>query len=67
MATLIIQRKGLKLPLLQNMRELSETIQLWVDRAQQRKQLARLDADILEDLGLNHDMIAREVAKPFWK
>ena len=43
------------------------TIALWLQRAQQRKQLTQLDKYQLDDLGLTAKMVAKESAKPFWK
>jgi len=42
-------------------------MQLWIERHQQRKALAQLEAYQLRDLGLEHDEVAAELAKPFWK
>lgn len=39
---------------------------VWSDRWQQRRQLARLDARLLRDIGLDPVEAAREVHKPFW-
>jgi len=39
----------------------------WVQRARQRKQLAQLSQHLLDDIGLSEEMVAKEVAKPFWK
>ncbi len=39
----------------------------WADLSRERKQLANLDARMLEDIGLTAEQVAVEVAKPFWK
>ena len=44
-----------------------ETLNVWVQRSHQRKQLAKLDQRLLEDVGLNYEMVKKEIAKPFWK
>ena len=44
-----------------------DTLSLWAQRSRQRKQLAQLDKHLLKDIGLTEKMVAKEVAKPFWK
>ena len=39
----------------------------WRDRARERRQLARLDARGLADIGITRSEAARECAKPFWR
>jgi len=43
------------------------TARLWAERARQRRHLARLDARLLEDIGLTATEAAAEVEKPFWR
>ena len=43
------------------------TLQVWQARAHQRKQLALLSQDLLDDIGLTNEMVKQEVSKPFWK
>ena len=38
-----------------------------IRRLRARRELAALDADQLRDVGLDPDMIRREIAKPFWR
>jgi len=38
----------------------------WLSRARSRRELADLNDDQLRDVGLNREMIRREVEKPFW-
>ena len=38
-----------------------------IRRVRARRDLAALDADQLRDVGLDPDMIRREIAKPFWR
>jgi uncharacterized protein YjiS (DUF1127 family) len=38
-----------------------------IRRVRARRELAALDADQLRDVGLDRDMIRREIAKPFWR
>ncbi len=47
--------------------KLSATAKVWVNRSRQRKQLARLDARLLADIGITAEQVKFEVAKPFWK
>lgn len=42
-------------------------IKLWKSRSRQRKVLANLDQRLLDDIGLNHQQVQEEIAKPFWK
>ena len=46
---------------------LLKTVDSWVQRAYQRKQLAQLESHLLKDIGLTEEMVAKEVAKPFWR
>lgn len=39
----------------------------WSARIRQRKQLARLDRHLLEDIGVGPGEVWAEVNKPFWK
>lgn len=39
----------------------------WNKRARQRRDLARLDAWLLRDLGLSHDAVRRESSKLPWQ
>ena len=43
------------------------TVDIWMQRSRQRKQLARLDKHLLEDIGLTKEMATKEIKKPFWK
>ena len=43
-----------------------QTIVLWRHRYQQRKQLAKLDQHLIEDIGLTEKQIREESRKPFW-
>jgi uncharacterized protein YjiS (DUF1127 family) len=40
---------------------------LWRRRVRQRRELARLDADALKDVGLDCEAVRRECAKMFWQ
>ena len=39
----------------------------WIERAAQRRALARLDYRMMTDLGLNRAQVEEEARKPFWK
>ena len=40
---------------------------LWMDRSDQRQDLAELEDHQLRDIGLTRDDIRRECSKPFWR
>ena len=42
-------------------------INMWAQRSRQRKQLALLEQHMLDDIGLSQEMVAKEIAKPFWR
>jgi uncharacterized protein YjiS (DUF1127 family) len=42
-------------------------IRHWHERARQRRQLARLDARMLRDIGITAGEAERECNKPFWR
>ena len=44
-----------------------ETLQLWMDRHHQRRQLAQLEMHELKDMGLDPADVYKEIHKPFWK
>lgn len=50
-----------------SLKQIAARIKFWVRRSQQRKQLARLDARMLADIGITQDQADIEVSKPFWK
>lgn len=39
----------------------------WDDRSRTRQSLARLDAHLIRDIGLDAAKAAKETAKPFWR
>jgi uncharacterized protein YjiS (DUF1127 family) len=43
------------------------TIELWMERARQRRQLARLNDFQLKDIGLSRADVENEVSRPFWR
>ena len=44
-----------------------DVLNAWTERAQQRRQLASLDAHILNDVGIRASDRDRECRKPFWR
>ncbi len=44
-----------------------KTVCLWRHRARQRRQLLRLDARMLSDIGIKTDAQRHEGLKPFWQ
>ena len=67
MSTLILQQKWDGLSFKQVLLSAATTIQLWMDRHHQRKQLAKLEVSQLVDIGLNVNQVSLEIKKPFWK
>lgn len=47
--------------------QLLQTLRLWEQRAKQRRDLARLDLDLLRDIGVAPEAADKETAKPFWR
>jgi uncharacterized protein YjiS (DUF1127 family) len=39
----------------------------WLERAQQRQQLAELDERMLQDIGISRSDVWQEIGKPFWR
>ena len=48
-------------------KRLLKTLEMWIERVHQRKQLAKLDDRMLEDIGITRIQANREIAKPFWR
>ncbi len=46
---------------------LKNQYQLWQFRAEGRKNLAKMDARLLKDIGLTESDRLQEISKPFWK
>ena len=44
-----------------------KTLIVWQTRASMRRQMADLDQDNLNDIGLNASQISIETQKPFWQ
>jgi uncharacterized protein YjiS (DUF1127 family) len=42
-------------------------VQRWVSNSAGRRELARLDAHMLRDIGLEPYEVQREISKPFWR
>ena len=46
------------------------TLEIWIDRSHQRRQLgelAELNDYLLKDIGVSREEALREAAKPFWR
>ncbi len=67
MSTLVLNHKWENLSLLEKLQAVLSLLQAWGDRHYQRKQLAKLDARQLNDMGLTREQVVAEIAKPFWK
>ena len=48
-------------------KRLLKTLEVWIDRVRQRRQLATLDDRMLKDIGITRIEANREIAKPFWR
>jgi uncharacterized protein YjiS (DUF1127 family) len=44
-----------------------QTLELWYDRAEQRRALRELPDHVLHDMALSQADIEAEASKPFWK
>lgn len=42
-------------------------LRTWRQRREARRELARLDARLLRDVGLDPDWVKRDARKPFWE
>jgi len=47
-------------------RAILHTLQLWLARTEERRQLLDLDARMLRDIGMTRGQAELEAAKPFW-
>ncbi|MEA2887747.1 MAG: hypothetical protein QOD11_2107 [Bradyrhizobium sp.] len=47
--------------------QISETLHVWRDRQQQRRELAHWTERDLHDVGLSWSDVAYEAEKPFWR
>lgn len=52
---------------LTDLSELRALLRTWRQRAAARRELARWTERDLNDVGLTHDVVALEIAKPFWR
>ena len=43
------------------------TVELWLERRRQRRELLKLNEHMLKDIGLSHSDAVREGFKPFWR
>lgn len=47
--------------------QITKKIKYWMERSHQRKQLAKLDDRMLNDIGLSREQVKKEISQPFWK
>ncbi len=66
MSTLIFQQKWERFSFSQELSLAVKTIQVWINRHNQRRQLANLEMSQIKDLGLTIEQVKAEVKKPFW-
>jgi len=50
-----------------SMLELVELVGTWLSRARQRRDLAKLAAEHLADIGVSQSAARQEAEKPFWR
>ncbi len=43
-----------------------KTLKTWRQRSRQRRALAMLDEDLLDDIGITRHDVRREISKSFW-
>ena len=43
------------------------TLKIWEQRFTTRRQLAKLDSHLFDDIGLDRAAVAAEISKPFWR
>ena len=67
MSTLILRQQLVRKSLIHKIQVTLESVQGWMDRHHQRKQLAKLDLEQLEDMGITIEQLQSELAKPFWR
>ena len=67
MSTLVVRDKLTRVSIVHKLQVAMELAQGWVDRHQQRKLLAVMDDDQLQDLGLSRAEADAEASLPFWK
>jgi len=46
---------------------LLETLRLWHERAQRRRELVDMPDYLLRDMGITREELSREMQKPFWR
>ena len=49
-----------------SLRQVARRVAGWIELRRQRRALARLDAHLLNDIGLPADAAAHEARRPFW-
>ncbi len=67
MTALILDLRKESASFMHRLQETAARVQLWMDRHEQRRQLAQLPAHLLQDMGLDSERVAEELRKPFWK
>jgi len=48
------------------LKQVADTINTWIVRGRQRRDLAQLDARMLDDVGISEEQREIELSKPFW-
>ncbi len=66
-ALAMAERDGTALRVSRLVNRIAATVTEWQDRAQTRRELARLDERTLHDIGLNRMDAEFEARKPFWR
>ena len=53
--------------MVREVKRVAATVRTWTMRSRSRRQLAHLDAVLLDDIGLTKAQVERESEKPFWQ
>jgi len=58
---------GFLLSIKQMVKRSVKKIAFWIERSNQRRQLANLSERMLDDIGYSAEEVQKEISKPFWK
>ena len=67
MSELINTSSASRMSVISTLQSVTKHVQLMVDKNHQRKQLAQLSIEQLNDMGIDPVAAQKEINKPFWK